>query len=95
MVNLECITFLASKLEHFENGTQICHDNKYIVTLRLLKLQEIYKLFKLPFSKCFLNSFNLAPTSNIREVMKFQNVDDQSFETDVDFSFCQTLPHYF
>ena len=34
------------------------------------------------FTKPFWNNLNYASTSNIREVMKFYNVGDKSFETD-------------
>ena len=55
------------------------------VSLGIAKISEILKLlliFKFAFSKPFWNNLNNASTANIREVMKFYNVGNKSFETD-------------
>ena len=38
---------------------------------------------KLSHSKPFHNTLNYASTANIEEVMKFYNLDDKTFETDI------------
>ena len=40
---------------------------------------------KLSFSKPFHNTLNFASTANIEEVMKFYNLGDKTFETDLKF----------
>ena len=39
-------------------------------------------IFMLPLSNTFENNLNFASNLNFREVMKFYNLSDQSFETD-------------
>ena len=42
-------------------------------------------------SKPFWNNLNYASTANIREVMKFYNLGDKSFETDFEKSFSSII----
>ena len=49
---------------------------------QISKILNFLFIFKLPLSKPFWNNLNYASTSNIQELIKFQNPGDQSFETD-------------
>ena len=40
-------------------------------------------ILKLSYSKPFHNTLNYASTANIEEVMKFYNLSDKTFETDL------------
>ena len=54
------------------------------VSFGIDEISEILKLlliFKLSFSKPFWNNSNYASFGNIREVMKFYNLGDKSFDT--------------
>ena len=46
-----------------------------------LKFLDFLFIFKLSFSLLFCNSSNYASNESIREVMKFYNLGEQSFET--------------
>ena len=56
------------------------------LTFLLLKFQDFLSflfILKSSYSKPFHNTLNYTSTANIEEVMKFYNLGDKTFETDL------------
>ena len=71
-------------VSHLKFSVSLEKSSLFSAPLRQLKFDKfssVLCIFMLFLSKVFQSSLNYASTSNIREVMKFYNRDDQRFET--------------
>ena len=67
-----------------------CFEEKpqFVVSQEIAQLSNNFLfLFNLPFSEPFWNSLNYASMSHIREVIKFYDLGENSFETDISKKF--------
>ena len=65
----------------------------FFSALGIAEISRFLELSKLSYSKPFYNTLNYASTANIQKDMKFYNLDNKTFETDLSQEWCTVFIH--